>query len=291
MENIVRIASAIANKNHALVNTIIKEILHYDILYALYKSELSKKLIFQGGTALRLCYQSNRYSEDLDFVLPINEQTDIDSSLEAEMTIFKNILTKTIADGYGLEVSYKEPKTEKVGGIINVRRWSANVHINNPNGVNAHHINIEVAAVPSYDNTPVFLAANYDYMPAAYKNIVLRVETLEEIMADKIVAVTGRDYFKARDFWDIKWLTDKNVAVNMVLVKNKIRDYGIVNASDRLQNKADFALTSEAENTFHNEMIRFLDTEMASNLKSFNLSRTILRTVAAECQKIAAALR
>ena len=45
-----------------------KELLHYDILFALEMEDLLDTLTFQGGTALRLCYGSQRFSEDLDFV-------------------------------------------------------------------------------------------------------------------------------------------------------------------------------------------------------------------------------
>ena len=45
-----------------------KELLHHDILYCLQQAGLLAGLVFQGGTSLRLCYGSNRYSEDLDFV-------------------------------------------------------------------------------------------------------------------------------------------------------------------------------------------------------------------------------
>jgi predicted nucleotidyltransferase component of viral defense system len=34
-----------------------KELLHYDILFALDQKNLLDQLIFQGGTALRLCYR------------------------------------------------------------------------------------------------------------------------------------------------------------------------------------------------------------------------------------------
>jgi hypothetical protein len=42
-----------------------KELLHYDILFSLDKENLLEKLTFQGGTSLRLCYGSSRFSEDL----------------------------------------------------------------------------------------------------------------------------------------------------------------------------------------------------------------------------------
>ena len=44
-----------------------KELLHYEIFSALDEEGLLKDLVFQGGTSLRLCYGSERFSEDLDF--------------------------------------------------------------------------------------------------------------------------------------------------------------------------------------------------------------------------------
>lgn len=41
-----------------------KELLHYDLLFVLDKQGLLDKLTFQGGTSLRLCYGSSRFSED-----------------------------------------------------------------------------------------------------------------------------------------------------------------------------------------------------------------------------------
>ncbi|MDD3325437.1 MAG: nucleotidyl transferase AbiEii/AbiGii toxin family protein [Sulfurospirillaceae bacterium] len=64
-----KIATKEAKGNGVLVDTIVKEILHYDIMEALYRSDVARDIVFQGGTALRLCYGGNRYSEDLDFVL------------------------------------------------------------------------------------------------------------------------------------------------------------------------------------------------------------------------------
>jgi len=46
-----------------------KELLHYDILFCLDKEGLLDQLTFQGGTSLRLCHGSPRFSEDLDFVI------------------------------------------------------------------------------------------------------------------------------------------------------------------------------------------------------------------------------
>ena len=44
-----------------------KEILHYDILAGMQRAGFLDKVVFQGGTALRLCHGAPRLSEALDF--------------------------------------------------------------------------------------------------------------------------------------------------------------------------------------------------------------------------------
>jgi Nucleotidyl transferase AbiEii toxin, Type IV TA system len=47
---------------------LIKEMIHLHLLSALSDAAILRHVVFQRGTALRLCYGGERYSEDLDFV-------------------------------------------------------------------------------------------------------------------------------------------------------------------------------------------------------------------------------
>jgi predicted nucleotidyltransferase component of viral defense system len=60
-------ANIFALKNQTIVDNILKEHYQMFILDILYRSSFESKLIFKGGTALRLAYNSMRFSEDLDF--------------------------------------------------------------------------------------------------------------------------------------------------------------------------------------------------------------------------------
>ena len=51
----------------ALLPVVEKELLHYRILSAMQGGGFFGPIVFQGGTSLRLCHGSPRYSEDLDF--------------------------------------------------------------------------------------------------------------------------------------------------------------------------------------------------------------------------------
>jgi len=57
-------------KKHGIsIIQIVREEYEMILLQKLYESSLSKSLVFRGGTALRLAYNSPRYSDDLDFSL------------------------------------------------------------------------------------------------------------------------------------------------------------------------------------------------------------------------------
>ena len=48
---------------------IYREYIQHVFLSLLYQQKESREILFKGGTALKLVYQSPRYSEDLDFSL------------------------------------------------------------------------------------------------------------------------------------------------------------------------------------------------------------------------------
>lgn len=65
-------AQKFALDNQTIVDNILKEHYQMYILDILYRSSFESNLIFKGGTALRLAYNSVRFSADLDFSM-LNE--------------------------------------------------------------------------------------------------------------------------------------------------------------------------------------------------------------------------
>ena len=127
-----------------LRNTIFKEIMHYEILDSLFSiSDIQKTLVFQGETALRLCYNSDRYSEDLDFCIHKNETFN-----KEFMDFFKNIFIEKILQKYNLQGEIIDPKEAKESSI---QRWSAIILL--PSDNKKTKINIEIADIPSHDNS------------------------------------------------------------------------------------------------------------------------------------------
>ena len=79
----------------------LKEVLQEIILVSLSKIGFFEKAAFNGGTALRMFYGLNRFSEDLDFSLKTTDTTfnleDFLPALEKEINLFGlnvNVTTK-----------------------------------------------------------------------------------------------------------------------------------------------------------------------------------------------------
>lgn len=274
--DLLALAGQYANEHKVPASTIMKEILHYEILYALSQSGAVVQLTFQGGTALRLCYQGTRYSEDLDFAGGDN----FDPQL---MAPFAELLQKEIADAYGLQVEIKAPKEKLPADGINVARWRAKVHIPqiDPSVPQNHIINIEVASVPAHDADLVSVAANYPHLPAPHRQLIIVAETPKEILADKLLAVGARPFLKARDIWDIKFLTDRQVALDMALIGRKLVDYGWAedDYKEALQGKLNQLDDPVTASAFHKEMSRFVDAGVATQLGNAALVRGFFRRV------------
>ena len=214
----------------AILPVLEKELLHYEILAALDEARLLETLVFQGGTSLRLCYGSERFSEDLDFA----GGKDFDG---VEMRGIKAVLEKAIARRYDVDVQVKEPRQrflEKGNAAplsVKVDCWQIQV-ITSPGrpDVPQQRIKLEVAAVPAHTKSIRALIVNYEELPYGYSNILIPVEEPEEIAADKLLALAISPYTRYRDIWDLRWLTTRpRFARERIceLMDKKLRDYHV----------------------------------------------------------------
>ena len=181
-----------------------KELLHYDILFALDTEGLLDLLTFQGGTSLRLCYGSPRFSEDPDFVGGETFST-------STMLRMKSCIERYVGERYGLHVSVKEPRElahEAEDRHVKVHKWQIRVTTAPARrDLPTQMIKIEIAAIPAYRRVPQALRQNYDFLPDGYDDLVILVESLDEIMADKLVSLVNcTAYVRHRDIWDLHWI-------------------------------------------------------------------------------------
>lgn len=256
---LVNKAMQVENVSH-MRSVIEKGLLHYDILFALEKGRLLDKLTFQGGTSLRLCYGGNRFSEDLDFA----GGKDFSSAMLADM---KHCIEKYIGERYGLEVTVKEPKDLKQDpkySELSIDKWQIAV-VTSPErkDLPKQKIKVEVANIPAYTREPQPLQINYDFLPDGYSDMLILTESLDEVMADKIISLPATTrYVRHRDIWDLAWLQQQGAALNMDLVKNKVSDYKLEHFNKMLENFLERLPDIVSSEAFITEMKRFLPTDV-----------------------------
>ncbi len=239
---------------------IAKELLHYDILFCLDENGLLDKLTFQGGTSLRLCYGAPRFSEDLDFVGGKEFAT-------ANLIEMKNCLKKYIGERYGLEISVKEPKemalTPKYQDI-KVDKWQiAITTFPERKDLPKQKIKIEVANIAAYSRIPLSLQQNYEFLPDGYTDTLIMTETLDEIMADKLISlVSCQRYIRYRDIWDLRWLKQQGAQINTDYILAKINDYQEIDYPKKLDHRINHLDAIVRSKDFKDEISRFIPADI-----------------------------
>ena len=247
-----------------------KELLHYEIFQALDAEKLLKDLVFQGGTALRLCRGSDRFSEDLDFAGGPNFSA-------TSMARIKECVEQRIGEKFGLKVAVSN-KPAKAGGDgidrVKVEKWWISIETapGNP-AMPRQRIKLEIANIPAHTRESVPLRANYASV-GAMPTIFVNTESLGEIMADKVLAFptslfdsAGRPVaadstkIRHRDIWDLAWLTRQGTQPDARLVAAKIGDYGVEGYQKMLDQAIGRLPAIVKSQQFKAQMTRFIDAD------------------------------
>lgn len=254
VKRIIATAPALAR----LRSVIEKELVHYDIFYVLQQKALMLPgMTFVGGTCLRLCYGSNRYSEDIDFHAGVDFQPEDFDRIRSE-------LEHHIFNRYGFETEVRSPEgLKKDSGLASSRvsTWKVIIKTGGDRkDIPRQRINIDIARLPAYEASPRIIKTNYRDLPDGYGTMFVRCSSLSEILADKLVAVPARNNIKARDLWDMLWLQQKGAVLRPDLIRRKIADRGITEdyralLEDRIDGVAEYF----EKQLFQQEMSRFLD--------------------------------
>ncbi|PHV09322.1 hypothetical protein CSQ96_02210 [Janthinobacterium sp. BJB412] len=265
-----------------------KEILHYDIFYALDAAGLLKDLVFQGGTSLRLCRGSSRFSEDLDFA----GGRDFTSQ---KMVAIKACLEKHIGARYGLLVEVKEPRemaTSPDYENVRVDKWQVSVETSpeQPH-LPRQRIKLDIANVPAHTRELLPLRQNYDFL-RGYGQVLVNVETVDEILADKLIAFPASvKNIRYRDIWDIAWLQQQGAKLVPALVERKIADYHIEDYVQLLEDAIDRLPGLIDGKPFVAQMTRFIDADtLARTLREPKFAEYLKSTVGQILKAMAAHL-
>ena len=200
----------------------LREILQSIVLVGLSRGGFFNKASFYGGTALRIFYGLNRYSEDLDFTL--NEK---DETFDFEY-YFKSI--NDVASSYGLELEFstkvKMVETPIESAFAKLNTYQALIKLKvDENLLTILHkdevmkVKFEVDCNPSlgFDNEIRWLD-----LPEFASVSVLDQPSL---FAGKIHAILCRSYknnVKGRDYYDFLFYMRQKIKPNMNYLRNKL---------------------------------------------------------------------
>lgn len=242
-----------SNPDYAAVTPVIeKEILHHDIMDVLIKQGGMQRLTFIGGTSLRMCYNSSRLSEDLDFNGGHDFKPSEFEGLEFEIQTY-------IQNKYETEVWVNKPSGEQQGDTVS---WKISI-VKEPNrpDLPRQKMHIDVCAIPSFDIEKRPLINHYDIVVPT-EGILVPVQSLQETLADKLIALAYRARrIKPRDIWDIVWIKQRGINLSKILVEKKLNARH--KQMDDFRQALSTALTKlmseeEVHNDFNMEMSRFI---------------------------------
>lgn len=200
----------------------LKEIIQELILSGLSRGDFFGEAAFYGGTALRIFYQLDRFSEDLDFAL-LSPNTDFD------LTKYFGYIEKELkAYGLNMEISTKK---KSISSTITSAYVKGNTleHIlkffpNSDDHVYDHllkniKIKFEVDVAPPSGAT---YEVQYKLLPSPHS---VNLYDKESLFAGKIHAILCRNRSfrtKGRDLYDYVFFLANQISVNLELLKNKL---------------------------------------------------------------------
>jgi hypothetical protein len=233
-----------------------KEILHHDILHVFIEQGALQPLTFIGGTSLRLCYNSSRLSEDLDFNGGHDFKPKHLNGLEKDIKAF-------IEKKHETSVTVNKPNEEKQGKPSS---WKISIE-KEPNrpDIPRQKITIDVCSIPSFDIEKRPLINHYG-LDVSTEGLLIPVQSLSETLADKFIALAYRARrIKPRDIWDIVWLHQQNAQLDKNLLMQKL------DARNKTHNDFESALRQQVDklvndqqvhDDFTSEMSRFISSTL-----------------------------
>lgn len=190
MLDLEQIESFYPEKFRVFKKNILREYLQYKTLDIIFNSIYLNKVVFMGGTAIRIIYNNNRFSEDLDF-------DNLGMNYKEFKKLSNLIKDKLSLEGYKIEVS-----TRQKNAFISSLRIKDILY---QFGLSPHPENKMLIEVDAE-------AQNFKYKPD--KKIInkfdvftsINVVPLEILLSQKIFAILNRPRSMGRDLYDTIFL-------------------------------------------------------------------------------------
>lgn len=195
----------------------VKEILQEIALYALWRGDFFDVALFQGGTSLRILHGLPRFSEDLDFLLRApNPQFDWSPYLDTLIQVAGEFGVKLEAlppDRMDKVIHAALLKTDSIANQLDLSFAGRG----KPKTIK---IKLEIDVNPPLGSGE---ATSFLDFPLDYE---VRHQDLASNFALKIHALLCRGYLKGRDWFDFSWYVSREIAPNLLLLRNALVQAG-----------------------------------------------------------------
>jgi len=212
-----------ANKEEAL--QALREIMQEIALAGLQRAGFFEKAAFYGGTALRIFYGLDRFSEDLDFsLLAVNPGFSLDKYLDAILVEFESL---------GMKVSVKEKQKNNQSNIQSAFLKSETIwkelileDIIPQSGLD-QKANIKIKL--EVDTSPPLGFETEERLLLKPFSFYVKCFTISDLFAGKMHALLFRklgNNVKGRDWYDMEWYIKKGIPLNLKHFLLRARDSG-----------------------------------------------------------------
>lgn len=198
-----------------------KEIIQEIVICGLSRGGFFDEAAFYGGTALRIFYGLNRFSEDLDFAL-------LKPDKKFDLAKYFSYIEKEV-QAYGLNMKIVTKEKTKDSNILSAfLKGDTKEHILiffSDNGFQSNNSLKDIKIKFEVDINPP-AGANYEFkyklLPSPHQ---VRLYDEASLFAGKIHAILCRNWnfrTKGRDLYDYVFYLSRNISVNIELVKEKL---------------------------------------------------------------------
>lgn len=192
----------------------LREIMQQVALAGLYRGGFFEKAAFYGGTALRIFYGLDRFSEDLDFsLLASDESFHLDNYLKAVEEEFKaqgmTVSIKTKVKSKQSDVKSAFLKSETLWRELILETIAPQLGLRNTVGIK---IKIEVDTQPplGFDTEEKLLLQPFSFYVRCFQ--------IQDLFAGKMHALLFRKWknnAKGRDWYDLEWYIRRGTPLNL----------------------------------------------------------------------------
>lgn len=190
MLDIEQIVSFYPENLRPFKRNLLREYFQYKILEAIFDSEFGEKLVFMGGTALRIVYSNRRFSEDLDFDNLGLKKSDFES-------LVNSIKKRLELEGYTIEI--KNTFTDVYKSYI---RIPGVLYKSNLSNHPEEKLEIPLQTEPQKFeyNSELKILNKFDVF------LHIKIVPIDILLSQKLTAIFTRPRSLGRDFYDIVFL-------------------------------------------------------------------------------------